>query len=193
MLLLNILVKPVWIFLIDRNVQLTTGNEEYGLYAALLNLSIIFNILLDLGITSFNNKSIAEDREQIKAYLPNMLAAKSILSLLYLGVIMLVAIVFQYEGRALHLLFCLGLIQLLNSLLLYLRSNVSGYHHFKTDAILSVLDKILMIAICSYLLLQKLNRTNYIGLAFDHCLLKVCHMHFLFYLWGFICVWIVFC
>jgi len=152
MLLLNLLIKPIWIFLIDRNVQLTAGYEEYGLYAALLNLSIIFNIMLDLGITAFNNKSIAEKPERIKEYLPNMLVAKSLLSLLYLGVIALVAISFSYSGRSLQLLFLLGLAQFANSFLLFLRSYISGNHHFKTDAVLSVLDKILMIAICSIIL-----------------------------------------
>ena len=59
LILLNVLVKPVWILLIDRNVQLLTGHETYGLYNALMNLSLIFSILLDMGITNYNNKRIA--------------------------------------------------------------------------------------------------------------------------------------
>lgn len=62
MLLLNLLVKPLWIFVIDRNVQLTVGHEDYGLYGALVSISIIFNILLDLGITNYNNKTLAAEK-----------------------------------------------------------------------------------------------------------------------------------
>jgi len=49
----------------------------------------------------------------------------------------------------------LGLNQFFISFILYLRSNVSALLHFKTDSILSVLDRILMIAICSVLLWGK--------------------------------------
>ncbi|MDR1761211.1 MAG: hypothetical protein LBR55_02050, partial [Bacteroidales bacterium] len=46
---LNILVKPFWIFGIDRTVQNTVGAHDYGIYAALFSLSIILNIFLDMG------------------------------------------------------------------------------------------------------------------------------------------------
>lgn len=155
MVLLNVLVKPFWIFGIDRNVQEAVGYEDYGLYAALLNLSIIFNILLDLGITNYNNKTIAEQPSLIKSLLPNMLAAKSVLSLIYFGVVLLLAVLLSYSGLALSLLLCIAGIQLLNSLLLFLRSNISANHDFKLDALFSVMDKLLMIAICGYLLFMK--------------------------------------
>ena len=58
-LLLNILIKPFWILGIDVGVQNAVGAEEFGLYFAIFNFTYIFNILLDLGITNFNNKNIA--------------------------------------------------------------------------------------------------------------------------------------
>ena len=42
--------------------------------------------------------------------------------------------------------------QILASLILYLRSNISGLQLFRTDSVMSVIDRILMIAICSTLL-----------------------------------------
>jgi O-antigen/teichoic acid export membrane protein len=162
MLLLNLLVKPLWIFVIDRNVQLTTGKEEYGLYGALVSISLIFSILLDLGITNYNNKTLAAENSLIHSKLPNMIAAKAILSLVYFFVVILVALVFQYGGRALFLVFLLAAVQMLNSFLMFLRSNVSAHHHFKTDALLSVLDKVLMIGICSVLLFSPLLRTHFV-------------------------------
>ena len=134
MLFLNLLVKPLCIFVIDRNVQLTTGHEEYGLYGALVSISLIFNILLDLGITNYNNKTLAAENSLIHSKLPNMIVAKSILSLVYFTVVILVALLFQYGVRALFLVFLLATVQMLNSFLMFLRSNVSAHHHFKTDA-----------------------------------------------------------
>ncbi len=155
MILLNVLVKPVWIFLIDRNVQLTVGHQEYGLYTALLSLTVIFNILLDFGVTNFNNRSIANDSSLMHLSLPNMIAAKGLFSLIYFFIIFLVAWFFQYSGDALYILFLLGGVQFLNSFLQFLRSNVSANHDFKIDGLLSVLDKFVMIGVCGFLLLNQ--------------------------------------
>ena len=51
-----------------------------------------------------------------------------------------------------HLLIFLILNQFLISFTLYLRSNISGLHLFRTDSLISVLDRSLMIIICSILL-----------------------------------------
>ena len=152
MLLLNVLVKPIWIFFIDRNVQILVGHNQYGLYNALLSLTIIFNIVLDFGITNYNNKSIAEDNTLIKKTLPNLIIAKSLLSFVYFGIVFLVAVAFQYDEHALKLLGLLAIVQFFNSFLQFLRSNISANHDFQLDGILSVLDKIIMIFICGFLL-----------------------------------------
>ena len=61
LLLLNLLIKPFWIFGIDRSVQNTVGAGEYGLYLALFNWALIFNIVLDIGITNFNKELILKN------------------------------------------------------------------------------------------------------------------------------------
>ena len=162
MVLLNLLVKPVWIFLIDRNVQLTVGHQEYGLYSALLSLTVIFNILLDFGITNFNNRNLSNDNSQIHLSLPNMIAAKAFFSLIYFCIIFLVAFLFDYSGKALYILLLLGGIQFLNSFLQFLRSNVSANHDFKIDSVLSVLDKLVMIVVCGFLLLYPDTKNSFL-------------------------------
>ncbi|MCC7030404.1 MAG: oligosaccharide flippase family protein, partial [Chitinophagaceae bacterium] len=161
MLLVNLLVKPFWIFVIDRNVQLHVGHEEYGLYYALVGLTGIFSILLDLGITNYNNKSLAENNQLISIKLPNMSVAKAMLSAVYFAVVLLFSFIFQYGSRAIYLVFLLAIVQTISSFLLYLRSNVSAHHHFKTDSLLSVLDKILMIMICSFLLFSPIFKSDF--------------------------------
>ena len=60
LLFLNFLIKPFWLFGIDRTVQNSVLAEDYGIYFTLFNFSMLFNILLDVGITNFNNKNIAQ-------------------------------------------------------------------------------------------------------------------------------------
>ena len=59
LIMLNVIIKPVWIFAIDRQVQNTVGTAGYGSYFALLNFSIIFGFILDWGLTNFFNQQLA--------------------------------------------------------------------------------------------------------------------------------------
>jgi O-antigen/teichoic acid export membrane protein len=161
LLFLNVLIKPFWIFGIDLTVQNLVGDESYGLYFSLLNFSMILNIFLDLGITSYNNKNIAQHHQLLKKHISNIVGLKFLLAGVYAIVCIVVALIIGYKEIQLHLLFFLILNQFLISFTLYLRSNISGLHLFRTDSLLSVLDRSLMIAICSVLLF-----TNVTGHAF---------------------------
>jgi len=161
LLFLNVLIKPFWIFGIDLTVQNLVGDESYGLYFSLLNFSMILNIFLDLGITSFNNKNIAQHRQLLKKHVSNIVGLKFLLAGIYAVIAIILALIIGYKDVQLHLLFFLILNQFLISFTFYLRSNISGLHLFRTDSLLSVLDRTLMIAICSVLLY-----TNVTGQAF---------------------------
>ncbi len=148
----NLLVKPLWIFLIDRTVQNTVGPASYGLYQALLNLGLIFQILLDFGINNYNSKTLAQFPGKLKTLFPAMLSARLVLSLLYLVIVCGIGILIGYNAYQLVLLLCILLIQTMSSLMLFIRSNMSGLHLFKIDAVLSIADRFLMIFICGFLL-----------------------------------------
>lgn len=152
LLLVNLVVKPVWIFGIDRNVQNFVGHAAYGQYQAILSFCIIFQIFLDFGLQSFNNRTVAQASETMQDLFPNIIWAKVLLSVIYYLLIFVFGLLIGFHGHALFLLLILGFVQILNSFLLFLRSNVSGMHHFRTDSILSVSDKLLMIIICGALL-----------------------------------------
>ena len=152
MLFLNLLVKPVWIFAIDRNVQNVVGAMDYGFYFDLLNFSFLFNILLDLGITNFNNRNIAQNQQLLNKHFSAIVVMKFLLALVYIIIAFGVAFLMKYKADQMRLLVWLAFNQILTSFILYLRSNVSGLLMFKTDSILSVLDRILMILFCSILL-----------------------------------------
>lgn len=152
LLFLNLLVKPFWIFGIDRTVQNLVGDESYGLYFALFNFSMILNILLDVGITSYNNRNIARHNFLLPKHLSNIVGLKLLLALVYAVFSFVVAGIIGYDKVQLHLLFFLVFNQFLISFTLYLRSNISALHLFRTDSLISVLDRTLMILICSVLL-----------------------------------------
>jgi O-antigen/teichoic acid export membrane protein len=153
LLFLNILVKPFYIFGIDRTVQNVVGAEIYGVYAAMFSLSIIFNIILDMGIANFNNRSIAQDNALLPQYFSSMVVLKFILGIVYCIVLGIVGTSLGFGFEQFKLFGILAINQFLLSFLLYLRSNISGTYMYKTDSCISVIDRLLMIIICGYLLL----------------------------------------
>jgi len=155
LLFLNLLIKPFWIFGIDRQVQNTVGTENYGVYAALFSLSIMLNILLDIGITNFNTKNIAQHSQLLRKYFSNIVILKFFLGVLYAIIALAVGALLGYDAFRFKLFAFLILNQFLLSFILYFRSNISGLHFYKTDSLISVTDRILMIVLCGYLLLYK--------------------------------------
>lgn len=152
MLLANLLVKPFWILGIEFSVQNSVGTTMYGLYFEVFSLSYIFNILLDLGVTNFNTRNIAQYPKLVTKHLSGILSIKLMLLVLYLVVTFSVGALLGYSSRQFHLLAWLSLNQFLNSLIIYFRSNFEGLLLFKWDSLLSVMDRLLMIMICGFLL-----------------------------------------
>lgn len=151
-MLLNFLIKPFWIFGIDRTVQNMVPSQDYGIYFALFNFSMLFSILLDLGLTNYNNKNIAQNNHILSKYFSGLLTFKFLLSVVYFIVTFLVGYIVGYDSDRFILLLFLALNQFLISMILFMRSNISGLQLFAIDSFLSVLDKVLMIVFCSILL-----------------------------------------
>lgn len=152
LLSLNLLVKPFWIFGIEVGVQNAVGEASYGFYFSLLNFSLILNILLDLGTTNYNNRNIAQNNQLLSKHVSNIVVLKFILAIFYFFISMALALIVGYDWSQIKLLFFLIINQFLLSFILYLRSNISGLLFFKTDSIISILDRALMILFCGLLL-----------------------------------------
>lgn len=152
LLLLNLIIKPFWILGIDRMVQRELGTEEYGLYFALLNFSFLLNIVLDVGLTNYNNRNISRYQFLVKKHFSALFTLKLILGLVYIAVAGTFAILLGYHKDNWELLFWLLINQFFVYLVLYLRSNLAGLQLFKYDSIVSVLDRFLMIIFCGILI-----------------------------------------
>ncbi|HNW49951.1 MAG TPA: polysaccharide biosynthesis C-terminal domain-containing protein [Prolixibacteraceae bacterium] len=152
LLTVNVLVKPFWLFGIDRTVQVITGSVDYGLYYSLLSLSLTMNVLLDMGITNYNNRNIARYHHLLPKHMGNILGIKFMLAIVYAIICISMGFIFGYNKVQFHLLYFLIFNQFLLQLILYLRSNLSALHLFTTDSFVSVLDRIFMIFFCGILL-----------------------------------------
>lgn len=152
LLFLNLLIKPFWTLVIEPHVQNEVGNAAYGEYYALFNFSFLLNILLDFGITNFNNKNIAQNSQLLTKHFSGLFMLKLLLAVVYILATIIVGLIIRYDIRFTKLLLVLGFNQFLISLVLYLRSNLQALHLFKTDAFLSVMDRILMITIVGLML-----------------------------------------
>ena len=152
LLVLNLLVKPFWILGIDRQVFNVVGTEDYGFYFTVLNFSMLFTVLLDLGINSFNNRNIAQNNKLLNKHLAGIGTLKIILGILYAIIVLLIGYLIGYRGRQIELLIVVAFNQIIWSMVLYLRTNISGLLLFTLDSVLSVMDRLLMIIFVGILL-----------------------------------------
>lgn len=153
---INLLVKPFYIFGIERAAQLKMNNDMggavYGDYFALYNLSLIFYIILDLGLADYNKRTIASEPELLPKLLSSFLLTKLGLSLIYFVVAFIAAYVLGYDSEKMHWLFFLGLNQVFISFIFYFRSNLSALFLFRLEGLFQVMDRLLMVLFGAILL-----------------------------------------
>ena len=152
LLVLNLLVKPFYILGIDAGVQDAVGSTQYGGYAALMGLSFLLNILLDLGITNFNTRHVAQHAQLMGKYLSGLAAVRVALFAVYTLITVGVALLLGYRGEQLGMLGWLVVNQGLAASILYLRSNIAGAQRFRQDSLLSVMDRLLLIGMLGWAL-----------------------------------------
>lgn len=133
-------------------VQNRVGEEMFGFYFSLFNFAFIMNILLDIGITNYNNREISRDHSILSLSLSRIIPLKFLLSIFYAIFVFSVGLAIGYNSVQFKLLVVLVLNQFISSFILYLRSNISGIQLFRTDSLLSVLDRTLMIILTGLLL-----------------------------------------
>ncbi|MEO1436810.1 MAG: oligosaccharide flippase family protein [Bacteroidota bacterium] len=152
LLAINLLVKPIYIFGVDRGFQNAVGQDEYGVFAVLLSFSYILQTINDFGIQNFNNRNISQHPKLIHKFFPNIISLKIGLSVLYMILTLSVGLLLGYTGFSFRLLVWLAGNQILVTMILYFRSNISGLQYYRWDSFLSSLDRILMLLIGFYLL-----------------------------------------
>lgn len=152
MLFLNFLVKPFYILGIDAEIQNRVGAEDYGMYFSLLGFTFLFTIFLDVGIVNFTTRTISQQPFLIQKYFSKVFSLRIFLALSYGVLVLIIGGIIGYNQSEIYLLLWLIFNQILAGFTLYFRSNLTGLLLFKYDSIVSVLDRFLLIIICSILL-----------------------------------------
>lgn len=152
MVFLNLLVKPFSIFGIDASVQ-NEVKDSYGLYFSILNLTFLFNILMDLGINNYTTKNISQYPHIVSRYMGKLFSFRLMLFGIYAAITIGLGLIIGYRGNAIFMLLFLVLNQFFATIIAYFRSHFAGFLFFKSDAIISILDRVLLILFCGTALL----------------------------------------
>ena len=155
-LLLNLLVKPATIFLVDIRMQNVLGSHEYGVFQTVLNFTFLFSMLLDMGITNYMTRLIAQHPHMLHKYANRLFTFRLILILVYTiwSVILYFAIRLPLEWW-----WILGLLILhqINTISVnYVRAYTGGLLRFGLDAVLSVIERSVYFILGSVLLYSQL-------------------------------------
>lgn len=142
---LNLTVKGVYLFAVERVVQNVLPEGDYGLYFALLGLGMLLQVVADFGLQLYNSRVLAGHRQLLAKYFPYFIGLKLLLGAAFFLLLLPLGYALGYRGEAIQLLIVAGAVQFFNSLVLYLRSNLSGLGKYTLDGWFSILDKSLMI------------------------------------------------
>ncbi|HVD99357.1 MAG TPA: oligosaccharide flippase family protein [Cytophagaceae bacterium] len=151
--LLNVLIKPVWLFL-ENDVQNKIHHKDFGLYAALFSLGYIFASLTDIGLNQYVTKKLASEPSRMREVFSNIFALKLIMLIVYPLLMSVVGWLMGYNGREIYLLVVLCFAQALVQLIFFFRANFQANQHFMVDSTASVMDKFILILIVAIMLSQ---------------------------------------
>ncbi|WP_223650255.1 oligosaccharide flippase family protein [Hymenobacter psoromatis] len=162
-MVLNLLVKPGWV-LLENAVQNRLGHATFGLVAACSALAVVVATLADLGLTQFTVQRLATEPNFADSQFPTLLPMRGLLTggawLLLLGV----GWGLGYRAGQLGLLAVVGGGLLLTQYGQFLRAPVQARQQFNTDAVLSVVEKLLAFGLVLALLLAgQLGLGSYVG------------------------------
>lgn len=141
------MIKPIWVLVIDRHIQISLGNSTYGLYSALFSFSLWFTAILDPGIRNYHNTTLAQDHKILKERMGLLIPIKFALSFVYLLVMFVAALSGTDYLEHWELLALLGLNQIILSMLQLFRANITGLGLYKLDSVMSISDRIFMLAL----------------------------------------------
>lgn len=145
LLLANLLIKPVYVLFIERDFQNQAGNEAWGMYFTLFSLSMIPQILLDFGMTSYVNQKVSSERTSAFEIWKNTAWLRPLFALVFLVLYLLLAGTYIQSQPV--LLLGIAFNQILLAGILYVRAFVSGLGQYRLDSLFSVSDKLLFIVL----------------------------------------------
>lgn len=149
LLIINFLIKPLYIFGVDARIQNLIGIDAYGMYFYYFNFVFLFQFINDPGILNWNAQYVPKNRDSISQHIPNLISVKGFLGFIFLITVTVIAYIFDYQD--IHLIVFLAINTILSTFFIILRNSISGLGYYRIDSWISALDKLLMIFILGYL------------------------------------------
>lgn len=140
-LLLNLLVKPATIFLVDIRMQNVLGSTNYGNFAAVLNFTFLFSMLLDMGITNYMTKTIAQYPHLLRKYANRLFTLRMLLVLVYVIWTSCLYYLTSLDKTYAWVMFALIMHQISTISVNYVRAYTGGLLKFRLDAVLSIVER----------------------------------------------------
>jgi len=140
LLVLNFVIKPLYIFGVDRQIQLQLP-EDYTLFSTIFNSFLVLKVFSDFGMQSQVTRKIAENPSNFRSIFSSYFATISFLNLAFLFMAMGLYFAFFSNVMTIEMAFFICLIPISNTFMTFLRANMAGLGYYRTDSWLSVLDR----------------------------------------------------
>lgn len=147
----NAIIKPLYLFGVETEVQNVVGLQSWGVYFELFTFGYLFQIIHEPGLHSHNARSIARNPNRLNYHLPHMLGIKAILGCCFILAAMAGFYILGYDRTLIQLFLVIVFNQFLSTAYMFLRANISAIGRYRIDSLLSALDKLLMVLIIGFL------------------------------------------
>ncbi len=148
---------------VENLVQDRLGHATFGLITALSALTLVVAALSDLGLTPYSVQRVAAEPTFMAETFPTLLPLRGALNAVALAAMLAVGWVLGYRGSELVLLGAIGTALLLAQYGQFLRGTLQAHQKFNTDAVLSVVEKFLLLGAVLVLIPLGLTLPRYVG------------------------------
>ncbi len=148
----SLAVKPFWIFFLVALTPRLLGPQEYGILSATLALAAMAGSFADLGMSQYTLREVARTPNQATTFFSNFFVLRCLLLTAGICITLLAAWLLGYSTEALAAAVFAGLYWSLENLTYYVRIYFRAFETLRPEALLTVLEKVLVIA-CGSLLL----------------------------------------
>ena len=148
---------------VENLVQDRLGHATFGLVSALTALAMIVAAVADLGLTPYAVQRVAAEPGFLAETFPTLLPLRGLLNFVALPVLLAVGWLAGYRGPELLLLGAVGTALMLAQYGQFLRGTLQAHQKFNADAVLSVVEKFLLLGAVLVLLPLGISLPNYVG------------------------------
>ncbi len=154
----NVLVKPAYIFGVEIGIQNAVGTVAYGRLGYWISLAVLFASLLDLGLQNYTAVALARKPESVREHLPASLSLKLLVTPLYAVAVLATAALLGAGREEFGLIAWVLLTQAGLSTWQMLRNNLSAQEKYRTNSLVSVIDKAVLVLVVGTILLSPIWR-----------------------------------